>query len=622
MNASASARPCSSVRTVLLSFVAASFAFACCRPAPAPAPPGVDETSVRRPAAGAVVGFTGEYGSHVWRGVPFASPPVGELRWRTPQPLAPWSGRREALASGTPCSQIASSFAGVVEKEPGTFAGDEDCLYLDVYAPRTLPDALPKGDARWPVMVWIHGGGNVIGHAGFYDAGHLAQSQNVVVVAIHYRLGPLGFLRHAALRASARDALEASGNFGLLDQVRALEWVRDNIAAFGGDPGNVTIFGESAGGRDVIALLLSPPARGLFHRAISQSGSARWAPLEEAEAFADDAAAGHRNSSNEVLARHLLRSGAASSREDARAQLAAMEPAQIEALLRGIDAAALIDLYATEATEGLIDVPQVFHDGAVLPREPAVARFAEPGGHAGVPVVLGTNRDEMKVFMFPSPRHVKRLLWIAPRLRDPARYEAEAEIQSAAWKLAGAEAPADAMVRGGFGDVFVYRWDWDEEPSILGGDLSRMIGAAHGFEIPFVFGHWYLGPRADIVWTEQNREARVALSDRMMAYWAEFARRGDPARGGGDLPRWQRWGEGEGSRIIFDTEAGGGVRMEQGRTSATDVVALLDAHAATLGQDGACAMAAALQSRFRGVSDVADARAAACSESATKHAAR
>ncbi|HEM47360.1 MAG TPA: hypothetical protein ENO23_10000, partial [Alphaproteobacteria bacterium] len=243
----------------------------------------IDETSLRHPPAGDVVGYTGQYGSHVWSGLPYAAPPRGELRWRAPRPLARWSGRYEATRPATPCPQIASTFAGVVDQEPGTHAGDEDCLQLDVYAPRMEPEALPGEDARLPVMVWIHGGGNVVGHAGFYDGGHLAQSQDVVVVAIHYRLGPLGFFRHAALRADARNALEASGNFGLLDQIRALEWVRDNIAAFGGDPANVTVFGESAGGRDVLALLLSEPARGLFHRAIAQSGAVRYAPLEESE---------------------------------------------------------------------------------------------------------------------------------------------------------------------------------------------------------------------------------------------------------------------------------------------------------------------------------------------------
>jgi len=613
-----SSRPAVWTALLVASLSGAAIALAttgCARKPVAPAP-RIDETSLRRPPAGEVVGFTGQYGSHVWKGLPYAAAPVGDRRWRAPEPIGPWSGRREALRSGSPCPQVASPFAGVVDQTPGTFAGDEDCLFLDVYAPRVSPEAVPAEGARLPVMVWIHGGGNVIGHAGFYDGGHLAQSQDVVVVAINYRLGPLGFLRHAALRAEAANALEASGNFALLDQIRALEWVRDNIASFGGDPQNVTIFGESAGARDVLALVLSEPARGLFHRAIAESGAVRTAPLEEAEAFTDDPIPGHRNSSNEILLRYLQQTGAATDRDAARAKLAAMEPARVASVLHGISAADLIGLYQTEQTEGLIDVPNVFSDGVVLPSGPPLEGLADPAGHAHVPVLLGTNRDEMKVFMFPSPRYVKRLLWVVPRLRDPALYDAVAKIQTAAWTVVGADAPADAMVRSGFDDVFVYRWDWDEEPTTLGADLSEMIGAAHGFEIPFVFGHWYLGPRADVVWTEENRAAREQLSAAMMSYWAEFARSGDPGRGvRGQQPAWQRWGSGgsgQGARIVFDTAADGGVRMESGRTSPNDVVALVDANATALGPDGLCEMAEVVASRFRGISAVADGRAASC----------
>jgi para-nitrobenzyl esterase len=582
----------------------------------AEAPPQADELSLRHPPAGDVVGFTGAYGSHVFAGIPYAQAPVGALRWRAPRPLEPWASRREALHAGAPCAQLASPFAGVVDQEPGSFAGDEDCLGLDVYAPRMAPDELPSGDGLLPVMVWIHGGGNVVGHAGFYDGGNLAQSQQVVVVAIQYRLGPLGFLRHQALREEGTSALEASGNFGLLDQIRALEWVRENIAAFGGDPDNVTIFGESAGARDVLALVLSDRARGLFQRAIAQSGAARFAPADEAEALADAPEPGHPNSSNEILLRALQRNGAAQGREAAKATLAAMPFAEVAALLRSLSAAQLLALYTTEASEGLIDVPNVFHDGVVLPAAPPLATLADPSVRGRVPIILGTNRDEMKVFLYPNPEYVTKRFWILPRLRDPERYEAVSAIQTAAWKVVGADAPADALLEGGFRDVFVYRWDWDEEPTLLGSDLAQMIGAAHGFEIPFVFGHWYLGPEAEVVWTHHNLPGRTALAAAMMSYWAEFARTGDPARGRGrDLPRWRRWGSratGERMRMILDTPAGGGPRMQSGRTTADDVVALLDAQSEALGPQGLCEMAEALAGRFRGISSAADARVAAC----------
>src|SRR5262249_11867553 len=153
-------------------------------------------------------------------------------------------GVREALHTGDACPQFASPFAGAKRGATGVI-GSEDCLTLDVWAPRFEPGAVPAAGARLPVMVWIHGGGNSIGRAGFFEGGNLAARENVVVVAVQSRLGPLGWFRHAALREGA-DAADASGNFGTLDLIRALEWVRDDVAAFGGDPGNVTVFGESA----------------------------------------------------------------------------------------------------------------------------------------------------------------------------------------------------------------------------------------------------------------------------------------------------------------------------------------------------------------------------------------
>lgn len=548
-----------------------------CGGAPPPAPPVVDASSHRTPLAGEVVGFTGAYGSHVWLGLPFAVPPVGEARWRAPAPAPAWTGVREATAFGSPCAQLANPFAGVVDQDPGTPAGSEDCLYLNVYAPREAPDKIPTGAERLPVMVWIHGGGNSIGHASFYDGGHLAASQEVVVVTINYRLGPFGWFRHASLRDGARDAAEASGNFGTLDQIRALEWVRDNIAAFGGDPDNVTIFGESAGARDVLALILSPMARGLFHRAISQSGSARELALDEAEDFAGAPDHGLPNSSNEILTRLLISAGRANDRDAAIEVLADMTPSEIAGFLRGTNGPDLLNAYVTDDMEGIPDVPNVFADGTVITSAPPLAALSTPGGFNDVPTMFGTNRDETKIFMFASPRNVRQFLGFLPRLREPDAYNASAEVSSLAWKLVGADAPAEAMRRGGASGVYVYRWDWDEEPTMLGSDLSEMIGAAHGFEIPFVFGHYDLGPRGNVVWTEENLPGREALSQQMMSYWAEFARSGRPGSGGpGGGVEWTVWDPTGPSRfIVLDTPAAGGSHMSEDTTDPAQVIALL-----------------------------------------------
>ncbi|MEN8161810.1 MAG: carboxylesterase family protein, partial [Myxococcota bacterium] len=241
-----------------------------CASEPPVAVPTGDPATLRQPPAGDVVGSAGHHGGHAWLGIPYAEPPLGALRWRAPQPLLPWTGTREALASGASCPQFANGLGGDTSAEPGTLIGSEDCLTLNVYAPVL---AGPPAEAHLPVMVWIHGGGNTIGTASFYDGSRLASEQAVVVVTINYRLGALGWLRHAALREGA-DALDASGNLGTLDQIQALRWVQNNVAAFGGDPGNVTIFGESAGGQNVLVLLTAPAAADLFHRAIAQSGGA------------------------------------------------------------------------------------------------------------------------------------------------------------------------------------------------------------------------------------------------------------------------------------------------------------------------------------------------------------
>jgi para-nitrobenzyl esterase len=542
--------------------------------------PTVDLASRRTTGTGEVVGFVGEYGSHEWRGIPFAAPPLRELRWRAPEPAEPWTGTLEATAFGSPCPQLASPFGGLDDRAPGTPAGDEDCLTLNVYSPRRTREEVTSGGARLPVMVWIHGGGNVIGHSGFYDGGNLAVSQNLVVVTTNYRLGPFGWLRHASLRGEGTREADQSGNFGTLDMILALQWVQENIAAFGGDPGKVTIFGESAGGTDVFTLLLSPQAQGLFHRAIAQSGGTHLSSVVEAEHFADDPEPGDEASSNEVILKLLVRDGKAKDRAAAKITLGAMTADEVAGYLRGKRPAEILEVYGTEEDEGLIDMPKVFADGFVLPREDPLERFAHRDGYNRVPVILGTNRDENKLFMFAQPRWVRQILWIFPRLRDEARYNVSAEYQSAMWKATGADQPAAVLRRAQGASVFVYRFDWDEEPTMLGADLSVMLGAAHAFEIPFVFGHYDLGGEGNVIFSEENQPGRNALSGRMMSYWAEFAYAGDPARGRrSDLPAWTAWDPTSPDApkfMVFDTDADGGLRMSSEAVTEAMILARVD----------------------------------------------
>ncbi|HEU4430798.1 MAG TPA: carboxylesterase family protein, partial [Myxococcota bacterium] len=403
----------------------------------APPPPVADEATRRALPAGDVIGATGLHGGHAWLGLPFAQPPAGALRWRAPQPAERWPGVREALSFGSACPQFASSVGGV-PGERGSIQGDEDCLYLNVYAPALAPDAVPGEGARLPVMFWIHGGGNTIGAASAYDGSALATQQNVVVVTTNYRLGALGWFRHAALRpdcsAAAADAAclaDASGNYGTLDQIRALEWVRENIAAFGGDPGLVTIFGESAGARNVLALLVSPRAAGLFHRAIAQSGGTRSSSLAEAENLTTDPEPGSATSSREIVKKLGL---------DATA-------------LRDVPAESLLRAYYTGGL-GMYDAPQMFPDGSVLPAEDTLSAIRAGRSHA-VPVMLGTNADENKLFFFLDPRYVRRLFGVFPIVKDETAYFRDTDYATRSWKINGADEPARALSEVQPGRVFV-----------------------------------------------------------------------------------------------------------------------------------------------------------------------
>jgi para-nitrobenzyl esterase len=547
------------------------FLFACGSGSdPLTGPP--DPASLRTLREGPVVGFAHPRGGHAWLGIPFAKPPVAELRWRAPRPPAPWRDTRQALAFGPSCSQLAGPAASADGARDGEPAGSEDCLYLNVFAPRFRPDDVPRGAARLPVMMWIHGGGNTIGDARLYDGSTLATTRDVIVVTVHYRLGVFGWFSHPALRGEGTSPDDASGNYATLDLVRALHWLRDNAAAFGGDPGRVTIFGESAGGVNVFSLLLSPRAAGLFQRAIVQSGGLSLATLAEAEHLADEPEAGHERSSREILLELLQREGRADGRAEAKRALAAMSDVEIAAYLRGRDAATLLGLFDGDRLGGMYDVPLLFPDGHVLPREEPLAAFAA-GAYNRVPTILGTNRDESKLFMaFGSP-HVSRIFGLPLRINDPRRYDLEAEYGSRLWKAVGVDEPAEAMRRAQGATVFGYRFDWDGERKILWLDLGRLLGAAHGMEVPFVFGELsFFGMRGPF--DEAQHERDLALSRAMTSYWTQFALAGDPGRGRqGELPRWEPWSRDAGHKyVLLDTDDGGGIRMASEPVTRAEVI--------------------------------------------------
>ncbi len=495
----------------------------------------------RTTTSGEVVGGAGRYGSQAWLGIPFAAPPVGPLRWRAPQPPVPWKVPMATTRFQRACVQPATLFVGNEEVQ-NEVLGSEDCLYLNVWAPVLEGKALPQGNDRLPVMVWIHGGGNSLGNAALYDLGHLAVGQQVLAVSVHYRLGPLGWFRNAALREGNGDPLDDSGNYGTLDLIRALEWVRDNAAAFGGNPDNVTIFGESAGGQNVYSLLVSPKARGLFHRAIAQSPVLSKATLLGAENFSDDPSEpGHKNSSNEALIQLLISDRTSADRAAAKSQLKSMGPAKVSEYLRAKSAADIVRAYLAnngERSVRMLDMPIVLPDGVVEPKDPWVEAFSRPDGWNQVPVMIGTNRDEAKLFLLLDPKFTWKLFGVLPRARDEQKYESSSETMSRLWRAWAVDSVAEAMHRSGAPSVYAYRFDWAKLPTKLGTDLSKLLGAAHAMEIAFVHGH-FEGRLASMM-GEEDSPGRQVLSNAMMAYWGQFARAGNPGTGGPTpgLPQW------------------------------------------------------------------------------------
>ena len=508
------------------------------------------EETYRRINSGQIVGYKEPNGTLGWRGIPFATPPVGELRWKAPRAPQPWEGVRNALNFGSACPQ--RGFGG------GTsgITGEEDCLYLNVWQPPGL--RTPR-----PVMFWIHGGANHIGEAAtpLYHGANLAATHDVVVVSINYRLGPLGWLTHPGLRVSG-DLADDSGNYGTLDILRALEWVQENIAQFNGDPDNVTIFGESAGGFNVLTMMVSSLAAELYHKAIVQSGGLTINSFSVAENFRDDEEPGSNSSSRELVNRLMVADGRAANRQEAKAIQLSMTDTDVAKVLRS---AAPSQLLSAQGGGMMGGTPYIFGDGYVLPADAQADEiFTDVSNYNVTPVILGTNRDEVKLFLAMSPSVTNRFFGIPYRIRDSVSYNRDAAYGTDAWKLRAVDELAERLHDTQGHSVFAYRFDWDDLRNVLSLDLGSLFGAAHAFEIPFMFGNFDLIDRTMVI-AGEAKPARNALSASMMSYWANFAYTGSPGRGrDGHEIEWTGWknGDAENERLlIFDSHTDGGIRM-------------------------------------------------------------
>lgn len=491
---------------------------------------------------GKVAGAAGYLNSWVWKGIPYARPPIGEMRWRAPADLTAWSGVRHSTDAYEVSVQREQSKMWV---PTGRIVGGEDCLYLNIWRPRNDRQKLP-------VYFWIHGGGNTFGTGKLYDGSTLASKSDLVVVTIQYRLGALGWFNHPALKAGVSPE-EASGNFGLLDIIKALQWVRENIGAFGGDPDNITVAGESAGGHDTMDLIVSPLAAGLFHRAICESAGMKPVTVEEGIAQA-----------NNTIENLLLADGKAGSKEEAVEYRKRMTDSDIAIYLRSKKAEDIIKAETAEKMK--TGFHPAFIDGVVMPD--TWVNVIASGRYNRVPIIIGSNEYELKPFQpllggaIPtSSGHRWSDLYavLDGRLRledvltgqfDKDLYEACGYYGSRYWKAGSVDSVA-RQLKAHQDSVWVYFFKWGgmgSGPS----PYDFIIGAGHATEIPFFFG-W---PRDTFgyAFTEQNKAGRQALQRAMMSYAAQFMRTGDPDAGGGELPCWQAWSNEAGGPkcIVFD----------------------------------------------------------------------
>lgn len=567
-------------RRVLPAVLLAATLLAGCAGLP-PEPPTLQRDTPWGPVTGRADAATGTW---AWKGVPYAKPPTGALRWRAPQDPAPWTTARDAGDFAPACMQtgrlygpgLANRFDETIGSTLGKPLGSEDCLYLNIWTPAS------RATSPRPVIVFVHGGSNITGYTAdpVYDGAALAREQDVVVVSVNYRLGIFGFLDAAPLKTGRRD--EDSGNFALLDIVKALDFVAAGIGAFGGDPSRVTLMGQSAGAVNAYALLASPllaarPAPP-FQRLVALSGGISSAATLPRGAIPGVLPLSVWATRGEALVlQALVTAGEAADEADARRVMAQRGPAALAEWLRARPPEALLDVVRTRLAPRGMAASNPIADGWVLPADPIAA--LREGRGLRMPVLAGHTRDETKLFpqLFairpdlggvsgrllddaavfalvhrydPEAAPATRLEQWIPAAYLPAStpgtgYDARARELDRLWFSAIRDDVLEAL-RARQGELWAYEFEWDELPP----PFDTIFGAAHTFDLPFVFGNFGPSLYARIAFTRHNAPGRLALSKAMQASLGAFARNGDPQHPALGQP-WPRWP----GRLVFDADA-------------------------------------------------------------------
>ena len=466
-------------------------------------------------SSGTVAGFEKDQVMN-WHDIPYAEPPVGELRWKAPRLV--FNNKNEILPKeGNFCVQEPYERGGAPGDE--MVSGTEDCLYLDIQAPNI------SNQSRLPVMFWIHGGGNTSGLKDIYNFAKLVKKEEVIVVSINYRLGAFGWFTHPAIQ-SFQFGLDKTSNFGTLDIIAALRWTQENIAKFGGDPNNVTIFGESAGGHNVLSLLVSKEAKGLFHKAISQSGYTTTYSTEEAYKPKNPSSTSAASSSS--IFSSLLKSIEYPKLEN---------KINIEEQRKILKEADPYNFFLLYQDKNIRSIPLITEDGITMPLEGMKAALGNPEHLNIVPTIAGSNKDEVKLWLAAADYFVKldksflgNLIGVPkPVLRDKQSYQAFNYFRATAWQLRGVIQPLSSMYKAGNKDVYGYRFDWDDHRRYLFADFAELIGAFHASEIPLISGNDDIVGDFDFILYPAGPSKRFTEKN-MMKFWANFAKTGIPGK--------------------------------------------------------------------------------------------